>query len=43
MLQINNTYILTPEGHQVTDITKDDEVDQDSLDSGEDYEYYSYD
>ena len=34
---INNTHILLPKGHQVTYITKDDEVEQDSFDSVSEY------
>ena len=34
---INNTHILLPKGHQVTHITKDDEVEQDSFDSVSEY------
>ena len=40
--KLNNTDILTPEGHQVTEFTGDDELDQDVLDSGAYDEYYSY-
>ena len=38
---INNTDILPHEGHQVNDISEDDEVNQDTLSPGEDDEYYS--
>ena len=37
--KLNNTDIFPPEGRQVPNITEDDEVDQDSLASGEEDEY----
>ena len=41
--KINNADILPPEGQKVPEITKDDEVDHDSLASGAEGEYYSSD
>ena len=41
--KLNNKDIFPPEGHQVPELTKDDEIDQDSLTSGAEDEYYSSD
>ena len=38
---INNSYIFPPEVHQVPDITKDDDSNQDTSDTGVDDYYYS--
>ena len=40
---IKNTYILPPEGHQVPNLTKDDEFEQDILAPSEEYDYHSSD
>ena len=40
--KLNNTDIFPTEGRQLTNITKDDEVKQDSLNSGEEDGYCSF-
>ena len=39
---INNTDKFPPEGFQVPDLTKYDEVDQETFSIGAEYDYYSY-
>ena len=41
--KLNNTDRLPPEGHQVSDLAKDNEVNQDLFASGAEDEYYSFD
>ena len=41
--KLNNIEIFPPKCHQVTELTKDDEVDQDKLVPGSQYNCYSSD
>ena len=41
--KLQSTDTLRPEGHQVPELTDNDEVYQDILDPGAEYDYYSSD